>query len=209
MIPALRSVLLVHTWSLFIGTNGCADTCQATLESIVCGQEFCSLTQGAYGNANGMFNGMRRLQLIQSLLSSGPLVVGKPGRSLTIPYASASCIIQRLPAGSGPVALPSALGDATLNSSTCETSPTLLPLQNGRFKNVLLGQVITLSLNVRLECDLGDFQFCPEFDVTGGSNALMACHVLETKFRIQVRDRPSLPRQMSWSLLQTWDCRPP
>lgn len=144
--------------------NSCADTCEATLATEVCGQEFCSLTQGAYGNPGGMFNGMRRLQLIQSLLSQGPLVVGKPGRSLTINYDAAQCIIDRLPAVSGAKPLPSALGDATLSSSTCQTSPTPLPLQNGKFKNVLLGQTITLSLNVRLGCDLGTFQFCPEFD---------------------------------------------
>jgi len=51
--------------------------------------------------------------------------------------------------------LPSGFGDQTLNAQTCETSPAL-PLDNSgvRFRNVLLGQAITLNLNVRLSADL-------------------------------------------------------
>jgi hypothetical protein len=149
------------------GANGCKDTCEARLRTEVCGEEFCALTQGYYGNPGGIYcgTGQGTLALIQSLLCpSSDLVVGKPGRSLTIQCAAASCIITRLPAGGTTTTLPATLGDAVLNPSTCQTSPTLLPLNiKGRFLNVLLGQTIALSLNVRLDTDLLSFELCNQF----------------------------------------------
>jgi hypothetical protein len=143
--------------------HACTTGCDVILTTQVCGgYEYCTLTQGAYGNCGGTYFGMSTLQLIQSLLGSSAVVVGKPGRSLTIPLASSLCIIHRLPANGTPVALPASLGNATLNSSTCQTSPTQIPLNNGKFRNVLLGQTITLSLNVRLPCGVGAFVLCEE-----------------------------------------------
>jgi hypothetical protein len=48
------------------------------------------------------------------------------------------------------------MGNATINSGTCQTSPEL-PLKNGRINNVLLSQTITLALNVRFSSELADF----------------------------------------------------
>jgi hypothetical protein len=151
---------------LVTDAQSCTTTCQGTLHTEVCGQEFCGLTQGYYGNAGGQYNGMGTLELIQSLLTPSPLVVGKPGRSLTIPLAAAQCIIDRLPANGPAAALPN-FGDKTLNSGTCQTSPTPLPLMGNKpeFKNVLLGQTIALSLNLRLSaCDLGTFELCSQIN---------------------------------------------
>jgi hypothetical protein len=121
---------------------------------------FCTLTQGSYGNAGGAFNGTRTLVLTQSLLSTD-LVVGMPGRSLRIQLPAAECIIQRLPANGTPRELPATLGDATLDSATCQTFPTSLPVTStGKFHNVLLGQTITLSLNTRLSAGLGSLAIC-------------------------------------------------
>ena len=79
-------------------------------------------------------------------------MLGKPGRSVTIPDGSEQCIIDRLPAGGTASQLPN-IGNGTLASGTCNTS-TPLPLKNGRFQNVFLGQVIALSMNTRLDPNL-------------------------------------------------------
>lgn len=115
-----------------------------------CGGAHCTLTQGAYGNGGGQFNGMPRLDLIEQLLQGG-MTVGVLGtRSLTFQAGAhdAQCVIDRLPTSGRPMLLPD-FGDELLEAD-CQTSPTALPLIAGRFENILLGQVITLTLNVRL-----------------------------------------------------------
>ena len=105
--------------------------------------EHCTLTQGFYGN-NGKFNGTPALTLITQLLTPNPLVVGKLGvRSLTIPALDAPTLQSRLPAGKTAAVLPK-VGDKAL-------ATVGVPLTKNRFDNVLLGQTLTLSLNVRLD----------------------------------------------------------
>ena len=159
------------TYSVILkGANGCADTCQAILRHEPCGEEHCGLTQGAYGNYGGKYFGKGTLELIEFLIDGTPLVVGKPGRSITIPLAAAECIIARLPGSGTPARLPATIGDDTLSWSSCQTSPPLDTTKGtpqdryGRFKNVLLAQTITLSLNVRLSCDVGSFDLCNEIE---------------------------------------------
>lgn len=138
------------------GQCGPASSC-STLSLGKCGppgKSFCTLTQGAYGSAGGAGN----LPQINQLIGAG-LTVGKPGRSLTFGAGSGACVIARLPANSGAAAMP-AIGDATINTGTCQTSPTALPLKSGRFKNILLGQTITLALNTRLDTNLSDLGIC-------------------------------------------------
>jgi len=136
---------------------------------------YCSFSQGFYGNAGNTFNGQGVLAIIQNLLSSSSLVVGQAGvRSLTIPQSAADCIITRLPAGSTSSALPSGL-NATLSSSTCQTSPAI-PLQNSKWKNGLLGQTVALSLNARFDSDLASFVLASSFCTQGalpGPNGLL------------------------------------
>jgi hypothetical protein len=123
--------------------------------------EFCTLGQGGYGNPGGSFKGASTLALTQSLLSTGDLIVGKPGRSVSIQAPAAGCVIQRLPATGTPRELPATLGDAALNSATCQTTLTLLPVTStGRFHDVLLGQTISLSLNTRLSAALAGLAIC-------------------------------------------------
>ena len=78
-------------------------------------------------------------------------------RSLTIPLSAAQCIDTRLAATGNASALP-AFGDKTLqNPTSCQVSGTpALPLKNGKFDNVLLGQTITLGLNLRLDPTLAN-----------------------------------------------------
>ncbi len=130
---------------------GCSGGCSLTITLPV---EHCTLTQGFYGNSGGTSckTGLGTLATIQSLLSTD-LVIGRAGnnRSLTIKYADAACIIQRLPANATPAILPAGNGFFT---SSCGTT-TGIPMKNGKFQSVLLGQTITLGLNLRLDAALG------------------------------------------------------
>jgi hypothetical protein len=111
---------------------------------------------------------MGRLQLIQTLLSGSPLVIGVPGRSFTVTSANASCIILRLPAGGPAATLPATLGNDSLVAPTCQTASPL-PLKNGKFRNVFLGQLVAYSLNLRLDTGLDTLHLCANMLVEGGS----------------------------------------
>jgi hypothetical protein len=144
---------------LVIDAQGCEATAEATLEEPVC-EEFCTLTQGFYGNWGGYKNGMTTWEIIRQQLFGEDMVIGVLGvRSLTIGYADASCIIQRLPAGTGATTLPDGYGDQVLTlAGDCQTSPPLPVMKKGnRWANVLLGQTVALSLNTRRDAYLGGF----------------------------------------------------
>jgi hypothetical protein len=108
--------------------------------------EYCTLTQGFYGNAGGTFNGYSTYDLLAMLLSD-PLVIGDAGGYQFV-ASTPECILLRLPGG-GPSAM------LTGNSFNCEANgfPTF---KDGRIRNILLAQTITLGLNLRLDEDLGD-----------------------------------------------------
>ncbi len=165
------STIYSRTWLATDHCGNVSDTCEQSITVEIC-PTFCTLTQGAYGNAGGKFNGIGRLQLIQNLLTPSPLVIGKPGRSFTVYSSSAQCIIDRLPAGGPAATLPAGLGDATLGLPTCQTSPVALPLKNGRFRSVFLGQLVTLSLNARLSPGLGNVGLCATITTTKGSKSI-------------------------------------
>jgi hypothetical protein len=125
---------------------------------MICSEVFCTFTQGFWGNAGGKFNGKTTTQLLSELMTTD-LVLGKVGaRSLTIPAGGGACILARLPAGGSPSALPD-FGDQTMTGPPGCSVP-MLPLKNGKFQNVFLGQVVTLSLNVRLDLGLPDLGLC-------------------------------------------------
>jgi hypothetical protein len=141
--------------------NGCSDTCSIELFEKCPSEVFCTFTQGFYGNYGGTFNGLTTIEIIDSLITpDNPLVIGRPGRSLTFAEGSEDCIVTRLPGG-GPAAMfPSNLGDAVVDESDCSTDPAL-PLMQGKYRNILLAQTITLALNVRWDTDLCDLTLCP------------------------------------------------
>jgi hypothetical protein len=149
---------IVLKLSLFNDVAGddanCWNSCEITINVEECGKTFCSFTQGAWGNAGGKdCRGMDTTEVISALLKlGGPVVVGVPGNSITL--NSAACIIERLPAGGTPMALD--LGQDVTDD--CGGSATKLLndiLKKGNkggrpYNNVLIGQVVTLTLNVRL-----------------------------------------------------------
>src|SRR5262249_31115111 len=65
-------------------TFGCMSKCTIDITCVPPQVDNCTLTQGFYGNQNGKFNGIEGPALVTMLLTTGDLVVGKPGRSLTI-----------------------------------------------------------------------------------------------------------------------------
>jgi hypothetical protein len=143
-----------RTW---VATDACGNTSLEVSQVVTEGRcQYFTLTQGAYGNANGSWCGTghpRRLALIQQLLASGPIVLGLPGQSLTITANDAQCVINKLP-GAGPAAtLP--VGDAAFNNNCSTTIP--YPLQGQRFRNGFLTQAITFALNLRLDPGLATF----------------------------------------------------
>ncbi|HXG64022.1 MAG TPA: HYR domain-containing protein [Blastocatellia bacterium] len=145
--------------------NGCKGTCEVTFNCLEPQVEFCSLTQGFYGNLGGKFNGLTAAQIMEAILAQGSIVIGKPGRSLTLEPGDSACIIRRMPAG-GPAAILPA-GNLLLDAN-CNTSPAIPTDKKGKWRNVLLGQVVALSFNVRLHTipepdgpfDLGSFELC-------------------------------------------------
>jgi hypothetical protein len=151
-------------------------------------EQYCSLTQGFYGNPGGKWNGMSTLELLDMLIPpDDPLVVGVVGdRSIQFPDGSEHCIIEFLPGGATPAVLDPGLGDVMVNPSDCEfmgietgvirdpdviaqgkLGTTLIDRRllldgEGRLRNNLLSQTLTLSLNVRLDPKLSDMPICRE-----------------------------------------------
>jgi hypothetical protein len=130
---------------------GCCATCDLEVTVNEC-DTFCSFTQGFWGNpgGTGCDPGVTTTDLLIALLdatdalSAGadPVTIGQPGRSIT--FDTADCILLRLPAGGPPKALPD-FGD-----KNCTELPNSLLFGDGRAKNVLIGQVVALTLNLRL-----------------------------------------------------------
>jgi hypothetical protein len=125
---------------LVTNPNGCSSTCQVTVDAQC--DRFCTYTQGFYGNGNGRAcSGQRSLAFVTSLLAN-PLTIGAGVNSITFTAADASCLQGRMPSG----------GPATVinGTATCQNPSPAITLFNGKFRNILLGQTITLGLNMRI-----------------------------------------------------------
>lgn len=124
--------------------------------------QFCSLTQGYYGNSGGYFcNGMGTADLIESLLAGGDLVVGSNGHTMTFTSGNSGCIIDLLPGG-GPA-------KKINGANTCASHPGI-QTKKGRIHNILLAQTITLGLNMRLSASLGDLPMYSDTLMTAPSS---------------------------------------
>ncbi|HNF71977.1 MAG TPA: MopE-related protein, partial [Chitinophagaceae bacterium] len=140
---------------LATSADGCVSSpCIYTLSPEA--HEVCSYTQGFYGNSNGQLTCIGKTaacavkqalgwnNACNAISACNPIVVGYGNtRKITIGCSEASCVTAKLPAGNTASVLP------TGGPWNCSNVPSSL-LQNGRFKNVLLGQTIALSINLRL-----------------------------------------------------------
>ena len=127
----------------------CTSTCCVTFQSR--GLQYCTYTQGFYGGNGKNCSGQKALQVInQALASGGNLVIGTPAnnRSLTILTTEGSCLSGKMPAGTAPVMLP-------VGQVTCATANGPSYLSGGRFVGVIVGQTLTLGLNLRNSSNLG------------------------------------------------------
>jgi hypothetical protein len=101
-----------------------------------------------------------------SMLLSTPLVLGGGSNTITFYQADVSCMISRLPGGGG---------FASLNGvATCANPVGIDMFKNGRFRNGLLSQTITLGLNLRI-CDIGNTEIKSPYMVTYGGGSGMGC----------------------------------
>jgi hypothetical protein len=149
-----------HTLSVTI-TGTCGVVTKTVAITVADCPPTCTLTQGAWGS----FGGAGNFAAIYSAVGGG-LTVGSGANTFSISNSTydVNCTIQRLPAGGSPAALPAGANGFTANSN-CLTSTsrnlykgkTIIGTTDGmltgttskdKFNNVLLGQTLTLSLNV-------------------------------------------------------------
>jgi len=117
----LRRYVLVVVAVLIVLPLLCAaqDECYTTLE------------ENTWGNAHKGFNFVTIQDWVDRLVTPAfPLVVGRPGRSLTFEDGAEPAIFAGLPASGQPAALPDSLGDAVVDS-TCAL-PQILPCEQER-----------------------------------------------------------------------------
>ena len=140
------STTYTMSWTAIDACGNESAACMQNITQAACEDAHCTLTQGYYGNSGGLYcTGETTLQLITRLLAAD-LVLGGGGNMLTLTQADAGCLIGRMPSG-GP--------SVKLNGIASCTTPTGITIKKGKFANTLLGQAITLGLNLRLDTDLG------------------------------------------------------
>lgn len=124
--------------------------------------QFCTLTQGYYGNPGGYYcNGMGTAELLESLLEGQYLVVGSNGNTLTFMEGESACIIALLPGG-GPA-------KKITGANTCGNLGGI-QLKKGAINNILLAQTITLGLSLRLSGELGNLEIFSDTLLTAPSS---------------------------------------
>ncbi|HUT29294.1 MAG TPA: SprB repeat-containing protein [Sedimentisphaerales bacterium] len=158
-----------------IDAEGCMTSCPLF---VTCGTPpgdmFCSFTQGFWGNAGGKFMGETTLQLlVRYFEEEDSLKIGGSTNSVTL--YDANCVLERMPAGGKPSCLAGLENvDDDCTSGIPNALKKLLKKENkkgSRYNNVLMGQVIALTLNLWVDPDLADLPlaaiegiFCTEGD---------------------------------------------
>jgi hypothetical protein len=119
------------------------------------GDTFCSFTQGFWGNANGRFDGNTTEEWLVDYFQEEPnLTIGACDNTVTL--SDAQCVLDRMPAGGRPRCL-EGLGNVDDDCPSNPTNPLKKWLKGkaGRYNNVLMGQVIALTLNMWVDPNLG------------------------------------------------------
>ncbi len=165
---------------------GCTATCTKDI-TVQIADEYCTVTQGYWGNAGGNFcNTGNKVTYMNILLGNTGLLVGCAGNTLYFAPGEAQCIINLLPAGGNPARI--------TGVNTCASHPGI-QIKNGRINNVLLGQTITLGLNMRIKPNLALLALdSPILEVANSSGCLgappvdhpIACTVVNYTFNSSV-----------------------
>ncbi|MEZ4982139.1 MAG: hypothetical protein R2769_11255 [Saprospiraceae bacterium] len=158
--------------------KGYSSTCEAQVTvnpSSFCDNDgtYCSFTQGFYGNYGGKQFGQTTAEIILAALSNpdgsnNPITIGGGDRTIVLNQSAVDCIIEYMPAGGKPDALP--IVNVNLDDQ-CDVNG--LPTKNNNFRNVLLGQTIALSLNVRYDVQLGGLQLSEVCGADFGLNKIL------------------------------------
>ncbi len=164
-IPEWSSAINVIDGGMVTFTYEAWDLCDTaevtcTFEVPPCPDQFCTLTQGFYGNPGGLYcDGTTTEDLLALLLADG-LYIGCTGHSYELFPADVSCVIDILPGG-GP-------SKVLASDYTCGD----LVSNQGRLFNTLLAQAITMGLNLHLDPTLGSLtiESYPYMDGLGNWN---------------------------------------
>jgi len=133
----------------------CVSTAATVTGTVNTCANFCTYTQGFYGNKNGFAR-------LPALLSPSLTVGYTPtGRTITFIPADAATLNNAMPGGSTPAVL--LVGNCNVQSG-CFTNY----LTKGKINNVLLSQTITLALNMRVDVNLASFPIQSGFITTSG-----------------------------------------
>jgi len=142
--------------------NNCTQPFRITFSVTPPPTEVCTYTQGFYGNQNGTAcmlddGSVRGYEMVELLLSQGPLVLGLPGtveipgNSVTFVEGDGDVIKAILPGGGSSTMLS---GDALASTWLDKKHPgDLAPYLSklGRIEGQLFAQTLTLGLNLRIE----------------------------------------------------------
>ena len=141
----------------YINGHSCQVTCSKEVISIPA-YEYCTLTQGGWGQSGGDYCGtISQHDLLVQLLTPTGVTVGRSGNSYysTDGSEGAGCVELVLPS-SGPKA-------ALVTDYVCYSN------NNNLIKNVLLGQSLTLAINLRNSPALWGFALNSSFKVSDNS----------------------------------------
>jgi hypothetical protein len=122
---------------------------------------FCSFTQGFWGNANGKFMGQTTEELLDEYFADmNSLTIGGCGNTVTL--TDTDCLLARMPAGGTPRCL-DGLGEVDDDCSNAAGTALKDWLKKGnkkgaRYNNVLMGQIIALTLNLWVDPNLGGLE---------------------------------------------------
>ena len=156
------NMLFTRTWQL---VDACLNYSVTQTQTItLCACQYATYTQGFYGNATGtdcQYN-LSTLNLLNTHLLLTSLTVGQTGHSFTFNAGDGACVVQYLPAGGSSGVLSGYDYYTDLNNNcqinATQTSnppyPPFILSTSGKFYNILLGQTVTLALNLRYDGNL-------------------------------------------------------
>jgi hypothetical protein len=142
----------------YVVTSMCDEQeCTATFTVEPCA-EFCTYTQGKYGNqykstACDLETRIATSIFVANLLDQGPLKIGNSTNYVLFQAGDAAVINSILPGGSGTAVLS---GACTPTASTTPLKDKNYLTKQGKLSNGLLAQTLTLGLNLRINNGLTD-----------------------------------------------------
>jgi hypothetical protein len=154
-----------ETQIYFYGVDECGNESEKTYITVTVEPcIFCTLTQGGYGNAGGTYCDMGTIELLNALLmANNGLTVGYGNRTFTVPATGAQCVINILPGGGAPAALP-------VGHWGCDNLGNLVHPRTGRLTNNLLSQTIVFQLNIYWSPSMMNYKFTNRSFYTASSS---------------------------------------